>query len=211
MGGVVPLGYRVEARKLHGRRGRSRARVRLIFQRYLDLGSLPALQRDLLAKRRQHPSSASSTSGRTIGGVVLTNGPLSHLLKNRVYRGEIKPQGAGAIPSDHPAIVDAALFDAVQGPAGREPQPLGSAQGQDGCALLTGRIADASGIPMSPSHTPPRRVCATATTCRRPWCRDGSERRRFRSNGLPAHEVETICDGSAARSACGSMRPRRAE
>ncbi len=46
MGGVVPLGYRVENRKLLVDEAEAET-VRLVFQRYLELGSLPALQRDL--------------------------------------------------------------------------------------------------------------------------------------------------------------------
>ena len=46
MGGVVPLGYKVESRKLLVDEVEAET-VRLIFRRYLELGSLPALQRDL--------------------------------------------------------------------------------------------------------------------------------------------------------------------
>ncbi len=44
VGGVVPMGYRVEDRKLLVEEAEA-ATVRLIFERYLVLGSLPALQR----------------------------------------------------------------------------------------------------------------------------------------------------------------------
>jgi site-specific DNA recombinase len=46
VGGVVPLGYEVKDRKLIVN-DEEAATVRLIFRRYLDLGSLSALQRDL--------------------------------------------------------------------------------------------------------------------------------------------------------------------
>src|SRR3954470_15979252 len=45
MGGVVPLGYRVVTRKLLVDEEEAQL-VRLIFERYLALGSLPALQRE---------------------------------------------------------------------------------------------------------------------------------------------------------------------
>ena len=87
MGGVVPLGYKVDARKLLVDEAEATT-VRLIFQRYLDLGSLTALRRDLrdrgiLTRPRR------LASGRTTGGVPLTNGPLSYMLRNRHYLGEI--------------------------------------------------------------------------------------------------------------------------
>ena len=89
MGGVVPLGYRVESRKLVVDEAEAET-VRLIFHRYLDLGSLPALQRDL------HERGITSrprvlASGREIGGVAFTNGPLAYMLKNRMVLGELQP------------------------------------------------------------------------------------------------------------------------
>src|SRR3954469_14795725 len=87
VGGIVLLGYEVRERKLVIREDEA-ATVRLIFERYLELGSLPALQRELrergIVTRRRRLS-----LGRTIGGVPLTNGPLAHLLRNRVYLGEL--------------------------------------------------------------------------------------------------------------------------
>ena len=46
VGGIVPLGYEVRERKLVIREDEA-AMVRLIFERYRALGSLPALQREL--------------------------------------------------------------------------------------------------------------------------------------------------------------------
>ncbi len=186
MGGVVPLGYRVEARKLVVDEVEAET-VRLIFERYLDLGSLPALQRDLLATGvRTRPRVLSS--GRTIGGVAFTNGPLSHLLKNRIYRGELNHKGR-SYPSDHPAIVDAALFDAVRARLAENLSRTDLRKGRTG-ALLTGRIADANGTAMSPSHTTKKGVryryyVSTAVV-------QGRSAEAIPVKRLPAHEVETI-------------------
>src|SRR5271156_3736376 len=67
VGGVVPLGYKVQECKLIVVEEEA-ATVRLIFARYLDLGSLSALQRDLrergiITRRR------TLSSGRAIGGL----------------------------------------------------------------------------------------------------------------------------------------------
>ena len=186
MGGVVPLGYRVDSRKLHVDEAEAET-VRLIFQRYIDLGSLPALQRDLLARAVRTRARVLS-SGRTIGGVVLTNGPLSHMLKNRVYRGELNHKGQ-SYPSDHPAIVDAALFDAVQARLAANLSRSDLRKGKTG-ALLTGRIADAAGIPMSPSHTTKKgvryRYYVSAAVVQ------GRSDQPIPVKRLPAHEVETM-------------------
>ena len=118
MGGHVPLGYRVLDRKLIVDE-REAETVRLIFRRYLSLGSLPALQRELrqtgvLTRPR------TLASGRVVGGVPFTNGPLAHLLRNRVYLGEINHKGASH-PGEHEPLVARAVRG---GPdqAHREPQ-----------------------------------------------------------------------------------------
>jgi hypothetical protein len=67
-------------------------RVRTIFRRYLELGSLNRLiidlrQRGIVTKVR------SVKAGRTIGGIPFTRGPLAHLLRNRFYLGEVVYRG----------------------------------------------------------------------------------------------------------------------
>ena len=186
MGGVVPLGYRVETRKLLVDEDEA-ATVRLLFQRYLDLGSLPALPRDLrergvLSRPRQ------LASGRTVGGVPFTNGPLSHLLKNRMYLGEINHKGA-SYRSDHPAIVGVELFDAVQARLAQNLNRTDLRKGRTG-ALLTGRIVDDRGNPMSPSRTTKQGVryryyVSTAVV-------QGRSHEAVAIKRLAAHEVETI-------------------
>src|SRR5215204_6106975 len=147
VGGIVPLGYEVRERKLVIREDEA-ATVRLIFERYSALGSLAALQRELRERgilTRLRPLS----SGRTIGGVPLTNGPLAHLLRNRGYVGELNHKSA-SYPGEHAPIVAPALFEAVQ-------EKLTS--NRNGCrmqrttsgALLLGRIFDDRGNRMTPS------------------------------------------------------------
>ena len=72
--------------------------MRLIFERYLALDSLTALQRDLcergIVTRRR-----TLTSGRIIGGITLSNGPLTHILRNRVYVGELSHRARAIRPS----------------------------------------------------------------------------------------------------------------
>lgn len=111
MGGVLPLGYRVEARKLIVVEEEA-ATVRMIFERYLSTGSVPALAQSL---RQGGITSRQRTlsSGRVIGGTPFTNGPLSYLLRNRMYIGEINHRDA-AHKGEHAPIIAQALFDAVQ-------------------------------------------------------------------------------------------------
>ena len=147
VGGIVPLGYAVRERKLVIREDEAQT-VRLIFERYLALGSLPALQRELrergIVTRRR-----TLSSGRIIGGVPLTNGPLAHILRNRVYLGELNHKGA-SYPGEHAPIIPPALFDAVQEKLTANRNGTRLRRAASG-ALLMGRIFDDRGNRMTPS------------------------------------------------------------
>src|SRR5215207_5778217 len=148
MGGHVPLGYRVEKRKLVIHEHEA-ATVRLIFERYLARGSLPSLQEELReggVRTRARPLA----SGKTIGGVPFTNGPLAHLLRNRVYLGEINHKGHSH-PGEHEPIIAPDLFKAVQEmlAANHHPKRVRLRAG----ALLLGRIFDDRGHRMTPTHS----------------------------------------------------------
>jgi site-specific DNA recombinase len=148
MGGQVPLGYRVRERKLVIHKEEA-ATVRLMFERYLALGSLPALQRELrqagIVSRRRRLS-----SGAVVGGVPFGNGALAHLLRNRVYLGAINHK-AQSHPGEHEPIIERALFEAVQ--ARLDEQRRGKRRSRTSSeALLLGRIFDDRGNRMTPSY-----------------------------------------------------------
>ena len=87
MGGVVPHGYRVENRKLVIEDIEAE-NIRLIFELYCQLKSIPALIREL-EERGIQSRVRKRASGHAIGGIPFTTGPLSHMLGNRMYLGEI--------------------------------------------------------------------------------------------------------------------------
>ncbi|MBM6595050.1 recombinase family protein [Microvirga pudoricolor] len=144
MGGHVPFGYRVESRKLVIDPDEA-STVRLIFERYLALGSLPALQQEMRDK-----GVVTRKRGQAVGGIAFTNGPLAHLLRNRIYLGEINHKGHSH-KGEHEAIIPDELFEAVQNRLSRNhhDKRLRIESG----ALLLGRLADDRGHPMTPSHT----------------------------------------------------------
>jgi len=148
MGGVVPLGYRVVERKLVVDAAEAK-RVKLIFERYRDLKSLPALQADLRS-RGIVTRIRTLTSGRTVGGVALTNGPLSAILRNRVFLGEINHR-ENSYPGEHTPIIDQELFDAVQQIIGENRRGKRKNHASTN-ALLVGRLFDDRGNRMSPSY-----------------------------------------------------------
>lgn len=149
MGEPVPLGYSVVDRKLIIDEGEA-ATVRMIFTRYLELGSGRALQveldqRGVRSKRRVY------RGGRPYGEQSISRGPLYVILQNRIYVGDMVHKGK-AYPGLQDPIVEPELFDRVQarfasarvqrrhGVNAREP------------SLLAGSMRDEHGRMMSPSH-----------------------------------------------------------
>ena len=90
MGGVAPLGYDLPApgtRKLLVNEAEAET-VRHVFARYLELGSVHALQRELTAQGI-HSKVRATASGKRLGGQPLGRGALFHLLRNRLCLGQI--------------------------------------------------------------------------------------------------------------------------
>jgi DNA invertase Pin-like site-specific DNA recombinase len=150
MGGAAPLGYdppRDAARTLRVNEDEA-AVVRLIFKRYLRAKSFTQLARELdrdgIRSKRY-----VSAAGRTHGGCRFTHGALWHLLRNRIYLGEIVHKGT-IHPGKHAAIVDRELFEAVQRAAGRRSQPCRSRMTRAQQTLLNGILFDADGVLMRP-------------------------------------------------------------
>ena len=95
VGGGVSLGYEVKDNKLPVNEVEAKT-IRMIFGRYLALGSLPALQKELRANGIVTRERTLS-SDKVVGGVALTNGPLAYMLRDRVYLGEIRRAVASLI------------------------------------------------------------------------------------------------------------------
>src|SRR5215475_10988133 len=111
VGGIVPLGYATRDRKIVVVEEEAE-RVRTIFRRYLELASLNRLMADL-RERGIVTKVRSLKTGRTIGGIPFTRGPLAHLLRNRFYIGEVAFKG-DILPGEQPAILDGDLFAACK-------------------------------------------------------------------------------------------------
>lgn len=128
MGGLPPLGYDGVDRKLVVNEPEADT-VRLIFRRYLEVGSIAELKRSLdwegiVSKRRLF------ADGRKVGGVPLSCGAIYQILRNRLYRGEIEYRGE-VHAGNHLPIVEEDLWAAVQerlapgraGASGKPPPP----------------------------------------------------------------------------------------
>jgi site-specific DNA recombinase len=163
MGGHPPLGYDGVDRQLVINDGEAET-VRLIFERYLAIGSIAELKRSLddegvVSKRR------TFGDGRTIGGVPISRGALYQILRNRLYRGEIAHRGE-VYNGNHQPIVDDALWDAVQERLAEQSQR--QRIGVVGYAATGGtgpsRAKAESEEMVGPSRSPGRRSSAKAGT-----------------------------------------------
>jgi site-specific DNA recombinase len=148
MGGPVPLGYVVVDRKLVPQ-PQEAATVQLIFELYCSLRSVRLLVNEL-ARRRITTKQRIDREGRTHGGIPFGIGPLTHLLRNPVYIGQVRHKDE-RYPGEHPAIIDRALWDEAQAIiSGRAPAYPRSRLSDP--SLLVGRLSDGEGRPMTPSH-----------------------------------------------------------
>lgn len=152
MGGVPPLGYDLPTDPMSRALVVNEAeaeQVRALYRLYLELGSVAALAQHLQAEGWLTRVRISRKGNRS-GGVPYSRGALFHLLKNRIYLGEIV-HGDVAMPGRHPAIIDTDLFEAVQqrlkaNAVIHRDRPLRSAD-----LPLKGLVHDADGHRMSPS------------------------------------------------------------
>jgi hypothetical protein len=124
-------------------------RVRLIYRRYLELGGVNALVRDLKDKDIRTKIRLRAT-GATHGGIPVERGSLFYLLRNRFYIGEIKYKGE-ILPGEQPAIMERELFDAVQQKLTDQWSHRNHAKIKSD-HVLTGLLYDDAGHRMIPTH-----------------------------------------------------------
>ena len=111
MGGVVPLGYRVENRALHVVEEHA-AFIRDLFRRHLEIGSVVRLKALLDQEDARSPLRIDGT-GRTIGGGLISRGHLYKILSNPIYLGRLT-HGNQVHEGVHDPIVDQETWDRVQ-------------------------------------------------------------------------------------------------
>ncbi|WP_416832253.1 MAG: recombinase family protein [Erythrobacter sp.] len=154
MGGLPPLGYDIPEEGSRTLRviETEAGRVRHIFTRYLDLGSVYTLQHELEANgitSKRHVTK----KGKVLGGGHFSRGALFHLLRNQTYLGKIIHKGE-VHQGEHQAIVDQELFDKVQQQLDANARRRGEAKERSVArSPLTGKLFDAAGEPMTPAFT----------------------------------------------------------
>lgn len=183
MGGPVPLGYIVQDRKLVVC-DEEAALVRLIFERYIVLGSTNDLLEEL-HRRGVRTKQKLLADGRMIGGVPFTRGGLAHLLQNPVYVGEVRHKDQ-RFPGEHRAIMERDLWDKVQQilDANRRDHVLGTRAEHP--SLLAGMLFDEQGKGLTTTHT------VRGSRRYRYYVSRTEPGDRVRPTRLPAGEIEQL-------------------
>jgi DNA invertase Pin-like site-specific DNA recombinase len=148
VGGNLPLGYEMRDGKIAIVDEQAEL-VRSIFRRYLELGGVNELVRDLkdrnIRTKTQHLS-----SGKTRGGIPFGRGALYYLLNNHFYIGEVKYKNE-ILPGEQPPIMDRALFEAVRHKSLTQWSHRTIVRNKSD-HLLTGLLFDDAGHRMIPTH-----------------------------------------------------------
>ena len=193
MGGPVPLGYVVEARKLVVNTAEADL-VLHIYQQYLALNSLVELADEL--NRQGHRTKVQQrTSGPHKGGCIFRRGTLYHLLSNRIYIGQMGHKGE-YFAGEHPAIIPMDLWGNVQEKLKANASGTSQRLKVRQPSLLVGMVFDGEGRAMTPSHAtkPGKRYRYYVT---RPELIDGSPAWR-----VSAHDLEQLVCQRIAKLLC---------
>ena len=149
MGGVVPLGYRVEDRALHIVEEHAEL-VRALFKRYIEIGSVARLKTILDAEDVRLPIRIDG-KGRSTGGGFLSRGHIYKIISNPIYIGQIARKGL-VHEGLHPAIISRDLWDEVQQSLGDHLAAKSQRRDRQSTnALLLGKLFDDRGNLMTPS------------------------------------------------------------
>lgn len=151
MGGVPPIGYEVKDRQLLPVEEHAKF-VKMIFERYLELGSICDLAADFRKRNVRSPIRASLKGNKT-GDCFFTRGALQHILRNPIFIGKIR-HGDKVYDGQHRPIMSEEIWNKVQeklmnGAA----QVRGSRRPPGEPKSLQKKIYDIEGSVYSPSFT----------------------------------------------------------
>jgi site-specific DNA recombinase len=148
VGGTLPLGYEMKEGKIAIIEEDAEL-VRSIFRRYLELGSVNELVREL-RERNIRTRVKQLATGATRGGIPFGRGALYYLLSNHFYIGEVKYKNE-ILPGAQPPIMDRVLFEAVRQKSLDQWSHRTVVRNKSD-QLLTGLLFDDAGYRMIPTH-----------------------------------------------------------
>jgi DNA invertase Pin-like site-specific DNA recombinase len=152
MGGIPPMGYRPHERTLVIDEPEAE-RVREVFRLYARLGTVSRLQQELTERGWLTPGRRSKDAEAELKGRrPFSRGHLYRILGNPVYRGQIVHHGA-VYEGAHPAIVDEALWDAVQKRLAENRHADRVQQNAKAPSALAGLVFDEADNRLTATHT----------------------------------------------------------
>lgn len=151
MGGVPPFGYDIKEKQLVICK-EDVPIVRMIFERYLELGCVSLLKEEL-EKNNIKSRIRISAKGRQFGGEYFSRGALYHLMKNPILAGKIRHKG-NIYGGLHPAIIPEPLWQRVQEQLIGQSRRVRNTQKQEPMgSLLKEKLFDTELNPYSPCYT----------------------------------------------------------
>ena len=159
MGGLVPLGYRSEGRKLvieeEGQRqdeGLGEAEtVRTIFRLYAEHQNV-RLVKLALDEMRVMSKVRTTKTGKTTGGKPFSRGHLHRLLTNPVYIGKIVHKGT-VHDGLHQPLISQEVWDRTQALLENNTGKRSHKTNANSSLILAGLLEDAEGHPLVPHYT----------------------------------------------------------
>jgi site-specific DNA recombinase len=149
MGGVVPLGYDLDERRLVVNTEEAK-KVNQIFRAYLEQGCVARLQ-IYLDEQGIRSKKRISKAGNVTGDGVFGRGALYLILQNRVYLGEITHKDQ-SYPGQQQAIINQELWDKVQEQLRANMQSEMRKANASDKTLLLGLLFDGEGNRFTPSY-----------------------------------------------------------
>ena len=150
MGRLGPLGYGTKDGKLVPS-PKGAELVSKIFSLYLELGCVRKLAQRLDREAIRSKVWITRTGAR-LGGVAFARGALYHLLRNRLYLGEIRHRDQW-YPGEQKGIVPRSLWDRVQAQLNSNLRKRRNRVRERASSLLTGMVEDEHGTRYTPSFT----------------------------------------------------------
>ena len=141
MGGAVPIGYRAQGRALHVVEAEAEF-IRMLFRRYLELGSVVRLKAALDAEGIVSPARVAG-SGRASGGRRLSRGHLYWILSNPIYIGRLRHKKQEHVGL-HAAVIDIETWEKVQAKLASQTQARRKPK-KDELSFLAGKLFDDRG------------------------------------------------------------------
>lgn len=153
MGGLVPLGYYIDNKKLVINEDESET-VRLIFTSYLAKGSVSKVKAELdrtglktkVRFRQKH-----GQPRKKIGGLPFHRGHIYQLLSNPIYIGKVRHKEQ-VLDGEHEAIVTQDMWDRVQASLSSNAPIRTQQKNTKTVSLLKGILFDQTGDRLGPSH-----------------------------------------------------------